>query len=225
MPSRGKPREPLVIPIPTELPGAAGTKNAPWPPTVKPGRRPPARPEASLGVVRTGVIVAPAGAAAAASQGRRDERRRRRAQPPGCACSQDHRSTSASAPLLAHATNTAVGAPAVTRAPTSLLPLISGSPRAGPREVAVAGLYGHRLVAPEVRHLDRSAGDLGQRALAASCTSQIVPRTVAELYLPVCGTCPCRCPTACRAPPSGPSSSWSRRRRAPLSGAHCDRAI
>src|SRR3954452_25315276 len=58
-----------------------------------------------------------------------------------------------------------------------------------------------------------------------SCTSQIVPRTVAELYLPLVRNLPLPLPHSFPSTDLGPFFLSAAADRAPFSGAHCERAI
>ena len=97
----------------------------------------------------------------------------------------------------------------------------------GAREVAVAGLHGHGLLALEVAHRHGAAPHLRRAcprsgpARARSCRGPS-PRCTCRW----CGTCPCRCPTACPRTAFGPFFFFGAPpARAPFSGAHCERAI
>ena len=102
-----------------------------------------------------------------------------------------------------------------TQRRTGSAPLALAGRPLGAREVAVAGLDRDRLLALEVPHLDRPARDLRQRPVATILRRARSSRARSRSCIcRSCGTCPCRCPTACRAPTWDPSSSsWRPPRR------------
>ena len=84
---------------------------------------------------------------------------------------------------------------------------LAGGPL-GARQVAVACLDRHRLLALEVAHRTVPRVTFVNVPSQRSSTSQIVPRTVAALYLPSVRNLPLPLPHSFPGPTSVPSSSW-----------------